>query len=282
MLKNIIPIILFIINFSGKLMATQNQSTTLPFSKTFTANDFTFISGQVGIDETTGKLVTGSFEAEANQVMKNIETLLKKEGLGFSDLANVTIYLKNMDNYQMTNKVYCSFFKDKFPARVCIAVADLPAKANIEIAATASTNNKLKSNNKDIVKQFLENVRTGKHPDMASLFMADTVLAHQMNSEEQATVKRTPQNYTDHINEFLKMYGNYSFEITELIAEGDRVYARWIQKGKHLAEIDGYAATGKSLTEIASCVYRLDKGKIVEYWIQIDRSGFDKQLQKNK
>src|SRR5436190_17581010 len=231
MFKNIIATILFIIIFSNQLMAQQNQSTTLPFSKTFTANDFTFISGQVGIDETTGKLVTGSFEEEANQVMKNIETLLKKEGLSFSDLVNVTIYLKNMDNYQMTNKVYCSFFTNKFPARVCIAVADLPAKANIEIAATASTNNKQKNNNKEIVKQFLENVRSGKHPENASLFMADTILAHQMNAEEQATIKRTPQNYTDHVKEFLEMYGNYSFEITELIAEGDRVYSRWIQKG---------------------------------------------------
>lgn len=282
MLKKIIPNILFIIIFSGKLMAQQNQNTTLPFSKTFTANEFTFISGQVGIDETTGKLVTGSFEAEANQVMKNIEILLKKQGLSFSDLANVTIYLKDMDNYQMTNKVYSSFFKDKFPARVCIAVADLPANANIEITATASTNNKQNSNNKEIVKLLLENVRTGRHPECTSLFMADTVLAHQMNSEDQATVTRTPQNYSDHIKEFLKMYGNFSFEITELIADGDRVYARWMHKGIHLTEIDGYAATGKPLTEIASCVYRLENGKIVEYWIQIDRLGFDKQLQKNK
>ena len=103
-----------------------------------------------------------------------------------------------------------------------------------------------------------------------------------MNAEEQTTVKRNPKNYTEHVKEFLKLYGNYSFEITELIADCDRVYARWIQKGKHLVEIDGYEATGKPLTEIASCVYRLENGKIVEYWIQIDRLGFEKQLQQNK
>lgn len=78
------------------------------------------------------------------------------------------------------------------------------------------------------------------------------------------------------------MYGNFTFEVTELIAEGDKVYARWIQHGKHLAEIDGYQATGKPLAEIASAVYRLEHGKIVEYWIQIDRLGFEKQLQQNK
>jgi reactive intermediate/imine deaminase len=260
-------------------MAQQSPpQAILPLSKTYTANDFTFISGQIGIDEITGKLVTSSFAAEANQVMKNIAALLKNEGLNFSDIASVTIYLKNMDNYQITNDVYSAYFKDKFPSRVCIAVSDLPGKANIEIAATASNRNRLTPGNKEIIKQFLENVRSGKYPEQSSLFMADTVQAHQMNSEEQTTVKRTPQNYTDHITEFLKMYGKYTFEITELIAEGDRVYARWIQKGKHLAEIDGYPATGKPLTEIASCVYRLESQKIVEYWIQIDRSGFDKQL----
>ncbi|HET9432078.1 MAG TPA: ester cyclase, partial [Chitinophagaceae bacterium] len=92
----------------------------------------------------------------------------------------------------------------------------------------------------------------------------------------------TPQDYSEHVKEFLSVYGNFSFEISELISEGDKVYARWIQKGKHLAEIDGYAPTGKPLTEIASAVYRLDNNKIAEYWIQIDRLGFEKQLQKNK
>lgn len=136
--------------------------------------------------------------------------------------------------------------------------------------------------NKEIVRQFLEIVRGGKDPDKANAFMADTILAHQVNSENQTTVKRTPQNYAEHVKEFITMYGRFTFEITELIAEGDKVYARWIQHGKHLTEIDGYPATGKPLTEIASAVYQLKDGKIVEYWIQIDRMGFEKQLQQNR
>ena len=112
--------------------------------------------------------------------------------------------------------------------------------------------------------------------------MAETVLAHQINVEDQTTVNRTPENYAYHVKEFLKMYGSFSFEITELLADGDKVYARWIQKGKHLADIDGYAPTGKPINEIASVVYRLENNKIVEYWIQIDRYGFEKQLQENQ
>ena len=259
-----------------------NLNTVLPFSKTVSANQFLFVSGQIGMNPTTGNLVVGSFEGEVHQVMKNVESLLKENGLHFGDLVKVTIYLKDMSNYQVTNQVYSSYFTGTYPARVCIAVSELPGKANIEIAAVALNNKRQINTNKEIVKLFLEEVRSGKQPDNALYFMADNVLAHQLNAEEQTTVTRTPQNYSDHIREFLKMYGAFSFKITELIGDDDKVYARWEQTGKHLSEIDGHPATGKSLTEIASCVYRLEKEKIVEYWIQIDRFGFEKQLEQNK
>lgn len=136
--------------------------------------------------------------------------------------------------------------------------------------------------NKQTIRQFLETVRTGKSPDNAKLYMADTVLAHQVNVENETVVKRSPDNYSFHVKEFLKMYGNFSFEITELLADGDKVYARWLQKGTHKADIDGYSPTGKPINEISSVVYRLENDKIVEYWIQIDRYGFEKQLQNNR
>ena len=133
-----------------------------------------------------------------------------------------------------------------------------------------------------IVRSFLQDVRSGKAPQRAAEFMADTVIANQLTSEKPEAIKRTPQNYTEHIREFLTLYGPYTFEITELIANGDRVYARWKQTGKHLADIDPYKATGLPLTEIGSAVYRVENGKIAEYWIQVDRQGLELQLQQNE
>ena len=248
----------------------ENKVKTPPYSKVKSAGDFIFISGQLGIDGLTKKLITSSFEAESHQVMRNI-VVTQRTGLDFSDLVNVTIYLKNMDNYPLTNQVYSTYFKGDFPARVCIAVLDLPGKGNIEIAATALKQRNPSTENKKLVKQFLEDVRSGKNPDHAGLYLADTLLAHQMNAEEETTVKRTPQNYAAHIKEFLTLYGNFKFEITEMIAEDDKVYVRWKQTGKHLGTIDWHPATGKQLVEIASSVYRIEKGKIAAYWIQIDR-----------
>lgn len=134
------------------------------------------------------------------------------------------------------------------------------------------------TSNKEIVKAFLTEVRSGKTPENAKLYLTETVLAHQVNAENETTVKRTPENYADHVREFLTQYGDYSFQITELLADGDKVYARWKQTSHHLTNLDGYAPTGKPLIEIASAVYRVQNGKIVEYWIQIDRFGFEQQL----
>jgi predicted ester cyclase len=144
-------------------------------------------------------------------------------------------------------------------------------------AVTAKTQLQV-PDSKQIVKAFLEEVRSGKDPDKASLYLAGTVLAHQMNAEKETAVQRSPAMYANHVREFLTLYGNYTFEITELLAEGNKVYARWKQTGTHLTTIDGYTATGQPLVEIASAVYRVENGKIAEYWIQIDRFGLEEQL----
>lgn len=136
--------------------------------------------------------------------------------------------------------------------------------------------------NRDRIREFLLAVRSGAAPHRAAEFMAPSVTAHQMVSEAETTVLRSPSNYQAHVREMLATYGPFTFEIQELIAEGDRVYARWKQIGRHLQEIDGFAPSGKEITEIASATYRLVDGLIVEYWIQIDREGLRIQLERNK
>jgi predicted ester cyclase len=134
---------------------------------------------------------------------------------------------------------------------------------------------------KEVVRLFLADVRSGKYPTRAVKYMADTVLAHQMNADNPITVKRSPANYTAHIKEFIELFGKFTLEVTELLADGNKVYARWIQRGTHLGQIDEYKPTGKPLIEYTSAVYRVQKGKIVEYWLQSDRKGFEEQLKKN-
>jgi predicted ester cyclase len=134
---------------------------------------------------------------------------------------------------------------------------------------------------KQIVADFLNEVRSGASPERAADFMAPLVLAHQVVSEDAVTVERTPDQYTQHVRGMLEAYGDFAIRVDELIAEGDRVYARWTQHGRHLTELDGFPATGAPLTEVASAVYRVEGRLIVEYWIQIDRQGMTEQLRRS-
>ncbi|GLC88928.1 ester cyclase [Lysinibacillus piscis] len=133
-----------------------------------------------------------------------------------------------------------------------------------------------------IVKKFFEEVRSGNHPDYAAELMADQVLAHQVISEEELTVIRTPKEYADHVKEMVEAYGDFSLEIQEFMVQDHKVYVRWKQVGTHIGEVDEYQPTNLPIIEIASAVYRIKDGKIAEYWIQIDRAGIENQLKRNQ
>lgn len=140
---------------------------------------------------------------------------------------------------------------------------------------------RLPTNPKEVVQGFLQEIRAGAHLERADLYLAPRVIAHQLNAESPADVLRTPEDYAKHVAEFKLTYGDFDLEVTELIADGDRVYARWRQTGCHLGAVDGYAPTHRKVVELASAVYRVADGRIVEYWIQVDRAGTDAQLRAN-
>lgn len=130
----------------------------------------------------------------------------------------------------------------------------------------------------DTVRAFLTEVRSGRSPERADRYMASTVLAHQVRAGARVTLERGPSNYTEHVKEMLEMFGPFEFIIDELLVDGDRAYARWVQQGTHVGVIEGHAPTGRPVETIGSAVYRVAEGRIVEYWIQQDAAGLTAQL----
>jgi len=110
---------------------------SLPFAEAVRAGNLLFISGQIGVGATSGQPGAGDLSDEVREVMKNIGGVLQRQGLDYQHLVNVSIYLTDMADYAVTNKVYSEFFQESFPSRVCIAVKELPLKARIEISAIA-------------------------------------------------------------------------------------------------------------------------------------------------
>src|SRR4051794_19111504 len=149
----------------------------------------------------------------------------------------------------------------------------LAAMASPAVAAATET-----PTTEQVVRGFLTDVRSGRDPDAAARYFAAKVIAHQVQSEDEVAVMRTPQDYAAHVREFLATYGEFTFQIDALVAQNDLAFVRWRQLGHHLASIDGERPTGAPLLELTSAVYRVADGKIVEYWIQTDRKGMDIQL----
>ena len=103
-----------------------------------TSSGLLFISGQIPIDPESGKIMKGDIAGETRIVMERIGRILEKNGMDYSNLVKCTVFLTDIRDYQAVNKVYGSFFKEGFPAREAIEVANLPLGACIEISGIAA------------------------------------------------------------------------------------------------------------------------------------------------
>ncbi len=104
-----------------------------PYTPIVRAGDYLFSSGQVGIAD--GALVEGGVEAELEQAMKNLASLIEGEGATMSQVVKTTLFLTDMADYGKVNEIYIAAFGDHRPARSAVAVAALPVGASIEVEA---------------------------------------------------------------------------------------------------------------------------------------------------
>lgn len=108
-----------------------------PYSQAVRCGDFLFLSGQVGIDPRSGKLVEGGVEAQARQIFSNMAAVLAAAGIDCASLIKTTVFLKDMAHFKTVNEVYALHVPQPFPARSALAVRDLPVGAEVEIEAIA-------------------------------------------------------------------------------------------------------------------------------------------------
>jgi 2-iminobutanoate/2-iminopropanoate deaminase len=108
-----------------------------PYSQAIFINDTLYVSGQIAIEPSTGKLITINIIKETNQVMHNIMNILNEAEMDFSNVVKTTIFLTDMNNFPHVNEVYSSYFKENFPARETVEVSRLPKDVNVEISIVA-------------------------------------------------------------------------------------------------------------------------------------------------
>ncbi|MGP3947384.1 Rid family detoxifying hydrolase [Streptomyces sp. 7N604] len=104
-----------------------------PFSAAVRADLFTFVSGQVAQDPSTGALIDGDVSAQTEQVFRNVAAVLKAAGKTLDDVVRVGVYLTDMADFAAVNAVYGKMFSAPYPARTAIGVAALPLGAAVEV-----------------------------------------------------------------------------------------------------------------------------------------------------
>ena len=106
-----------------------------PYSHAVKSNGLLFCSGQVALHPDSGELVGISAEDQARQCLENLSAVCAAAGASLSDAVRCTVWLTNIGDFAGVNEVYAEFFTGEPPARVAIAVAELPKAARVEIDA---------------------------------------------------------------------------------------------------------------------------------------------------
>ena len=114
------------------------RPTGLPFSAGVRGPGVIYLSGQVGLDPATGRLIPGDVAAQTARTLDNIRALLESIGSSLDEVLRVGVYLTGMESFAAMNEVYARYFRQPFPARTTVAVRELPVGAAVEIEMTVA------------------------------------------------------------------------------------------------------------------------------------------------
>lgn len=115
------------------------ESSGLPFSSAVRIDNTLYLSGMIGLEPGTLRVVEGGIEAEARQIMEDMTTTLKTFGSSMDRVVKCTVFLADEADRDGFNDVYMSYF-DNLPARSGVTVKGLALGAKAEVECIAAAN----------------------------------------------------------------------------------------------------------------------------------------------
>jgi len=120
-----------------KIVYTKEAPAAIgPYSQGVIVNNMFYSSGQIPLNS-NGELVQGDVQAQTEQVLKNVEAVLKEAGASLETVVKTTVFIKDMNDFSLINEVYEKYFSSHKPARSCVEVARLPKDSLVEIEVIA-------------------------------------------------------------------------------------------------------------------------------------------------
>ena len=124
---------------SGSIIYTEKAPKPIgPYSQAIAEGDLLFLSGQIALDPATGEMAGTTIEEQTSRVLANMRAILESQGLDFSDLVKVTVFLVSMTDFSLVNRIYQEALGEAKPARSVVEVSRLPRGALIEIEGIAA------------------------------------------------------------------------------------------------------------------------------------------------
>ncbi len=108
-----------------------------PYSQAMVINGLVYTSGQIALDPATGELVGNTIEEQAEQVMKNLVSILEAAGTKPENTVKTLCFLTDIGDFAAFNEIYAKYFTGK-PARSCVGVKELPKGAICEVEVIAA------------------------------------------------------------------------------------------------------------------------------------------------
>ena len=121
-----------------EMIATDKAPAALgPYSRAIRANGMIYCAGQIPINPASGTVEAKTIEEQTTQSITNLKNVLEKAGSSLSKVVKTTVFIKDMNDFAVLNKVYADLFGDTRPARSCVEVARLPKDVLVEIECIA-------------------------------------------------------------------------------------------------------------------------------------------------
>jgi steroid delta-isomerase-like uncharacterized protein len=128
--------------------------------------------------------------------------------------------------------------------------------------------------NKAVLLRAWDAVYVQGRLDAVGEFVHDDVVAHESDADIRGI-----EAFMQYAAPYLAAFSDLSVTIEDIIAEGDRVAVRWIDRGTHTVATDEFGPpTGKRVEFEGVTLYRFTDGKVAELWDFMDSLGLTRQL----
>jgi reactive intermediate/imine deaminase len=119
---------------SRSIISTPNAPQAIgTYSQAVKCGNTVYVSGQIPLDPKTSELVQGEMELHVRRVFDNLKAIINAAGGDFSHVAKLNVFLTDLTNFALVNKIMAEYFTQPYPARAAIQVAALPKGAQVEM-----------------------------------------------------------------------------------------------------------------------------------------------------